>query len=169
MSVRLYHQRHYACPGRGDGHDCNGIPGDCLRTAVACVVGAAPWTLTHYAQRADWWRAMRMEARERWGQDWACLPLPDGEQLRQGMGGGWQFAPGRHRVVSCGPSPRGAFYHVCVADIVAEEGADDLRIEHVHDPHPLGMGLTAVRELLVPVAMYDPAPMSLVLTPGAAA
>lgn len=163
----MHHQRYYACPARGDGHTCDGIPGDCLRTAVACVMDCQPYTLIHYAQVVNWWDAMRREARERWGTDWACLRLDEPDQpLVQGMAGGWRFGSGRHLVVSSGPSPRGAFHHVCVAAIVADGQADGdpLRLEHEHDPHPLGQGLLSVHELLVPVSPYDPAPTLLELT-----
>lgn len=165
----MHHQRHYACPARGDGHTCDGIPGDCLRTAVACVMDAQPYTLTHYAQVVDWWGAMRREARERWGQDWACLPLrPPGSPLTQGMAGGWRFGPGRHRVIASGPSPRGPFHHVVVAELLADgqEDGDPIELRLVHDPHPLGQMLAAVHELLVPVGKYDPAPLVKELLPA---
>lgn len=165
VTAKLHHQQYIACPSRGDGHTCDGIPGDCLRACVATVVGCSPWTLTHYAQHLNWWSALRREARERWGLDWAHMPLEDDEPLRQGMRGGWRFAPGRHLVIASGPSPRGSFYHVTVAAVIVGDG---LALEHVHDPHPLGQGLRSVRGLHCPVAPYDPAPLQLALTAGGA-
>lgn len=145
----MIHQRILADPTRGDGHDADGNPGDCLRACVASLLGEPYDHVPHFAQHRSWWDYMRRWARGR-GGDFACVP-PRGHSIR------WALInpePGT-LYLGGGPSPRGPFRHVVLVDV-------DLAL--VHDPHPSGAGLLDVDEVFVYVSPYDPAPTQLLLT-----
>jgi hypothetical protein len=148
-------QRHLASIRRRDGHTIDGIPGDCLRTCVASIfdkvrLDAVPH-FAMYTPPLAWWRAMRLWARER-SLDFACVTLED-------IAEGSAIIPPDTYTIASGPSPRGPWGHVCVADSTG-------RI--VHDPHPSRAGLLAVEELIVITQPYEPAPVLRQLTVGPA-
>jgi hypothetical protein len=142
-------QRILADPARGDGHDADGNPGDCLRTAVACLLEVSYRAVPHFAQHVGWWDCMRRWARGR-GVDVACIPVVDGS-VRYGFE---DPPPASLRMLGCGPSPRGPFWHVVLVDL-------DLHL--VHDPHPSDAGLVEVAEVFVFCPPYDPPPGQLLL------
>lgn len=148
----MIRQRILADPNRGDGHDAEGNPGDCIRAAVASMLSAAYEDVPHFAQHVGWWDCMRRWARDR-GGDFACV-TPERGTIRHHVEG-----PADGLVaLGCGPSPRGQFWHAVLVD------AD---LELVHDPHPSGAGLVEVVEVLVYCQPYDPPPRQLLLA-GAA-
>lgn len=127
-----------ADPARNDGHDANGRPGDCMRTAVASLLDLDPAEVPHFAEYGDddWWDEMRTWARRR-GGEWIYLPLPIPEDWRE-----WWTARRNDfaHVLLSGDSPRGPFKHVVV-------GTPDLVT--VHDVHPSRAGLTALDGLFI--------------------
>lgn len=143
----MIRQRIVADPVRGDGHDAAGNPGDCLRTAVACLLGLSYEDVPHFAQYLGWWNHMRRWARQ-WDRDFACVIPEDGKVRhlfeREGAG----------LLLGSGPSPRGAFWHVVLVDF---------DLELVHDPHPSGAGLVEVAEVIACIPPYWPPPGQLLL------
>lgn len=133
--------RILASPRRGDGHDEQGNPGDCLRACVATVMGLRYELVPHFAQYRSWWEWLRRWARTMHGTDWACV-LPVNGSIRHALRD--PRNPTGHLVrgmyIACGPSPRGQFHHVVVVDL-------DLRL--MHDPHPSGDGIQRVDEVFV--------------------
>lgn len=118
-----------ADPARGDGHDAEGRAGDCVRTCVASIFEVADLNrVPNFADEGGEWKwflAMRLWARERdldfggASTSFPVFPVPvDGPQ--------------RYALVS-GPSPRGDFLHMVIADSVTGE--------ILHDPHPSRDGL----------------------------
>lgn len=131
-----HHQTILADPARDDGHDANGRPGDCYRTAFACLLDLHPLEVPHFAETDEWWDATQAWAKSR-GAQVIYLPLP----IPGDWAGWWaEQAPRLEHVILGGPSPRGTFGHVVV-------GRPDLTV--VHDPHPSGAGLAEVVELFV--------------------
>jgi hypothetical protein len=131
----LIRQRIIADPGRGDGHDADGQPGDCLRAAVASLAGVDYDQVPHFAGAGEsWWDDMCAWATGR-GRKFVCVPVVDGT-IRQAFAD-----PDVDRwVIGSGPSPRGPWQHVVIVDM-------DLRL--VHDPHPSDAGLLSVDEVFV--------------------
>lgn len=140
-------QRILADPDRGDGHDADGNPGDCLRACVASLLGECYEQVPHFAQHLDWWNLMRRWARER-GGDFGCF-LPQDGSIRHALQDGSEGL-----FIGSGPSPRGAFRHVVLVD-------QDLDL--IHDPHPSDAGLLEVDEVIVHCQPYEPAPSQLAL------
>ena len=125
-----------ACPERNDGHDADGNPGDCFRTAIASLLDLDPSTVPHFATHGadEWWDKTREWFAEQGGQFYYLpLPIPDDWQA-------WwdEYRDVTDFVILGGPSPRGPFQHVVV-------GTPDLLT--VHDPHPSGDGLVDVTEV----------------------
>lgn len=148
----MIRQRILADPARGDGHDADGNPGDCMRAAVASMLGEQYEDVPHFAQHVGWWDCMRRWARGR-GGDFTCV-IPEHGSIRHAMSD-----PSASLVVlGCGPSPRGPFWHTVLVDA-------DLNL--VHDPHPSGAGLVEVREVLAYCEAYDPPPGQLLLAEAA--
>lgn len=139
---------------RDDGHSGDGLPGDCLRAAVASLLDLPVESVPHFAVYVDWFWAMRRWARERDG-DFTYFPFPVPDQYAAG----WESVQtwGREHqanVLLSGPSPRGPFWHVVVGNV-------DLQV--IHDPHPSRAGLTEVRDAIVYCQPYEPAPATLAL------
>lgn len=130
-------QRFLADPARGDGYTADGMAGDCYRTALAGALGRPRDTVPHFVNMptvdAEWWWELQRWTREEYGR---CVYgwQPD-KWLEHRAAPETRYPGGRPYVVVSGPSPRGPFHHAVVADL-------DLNI--VHDPHPLGMGLTRI-------------------------
>lgn len=139
-------QRILADPTRGDGHDADGNPGDCLRACVASLLGEPYDTVPHFARHHSWWDYMRRWARAR-GGDFACL---DATNVRDSL---INTPPGM-LIIGSGPSPRGPFRHVVIVDL-------DLQL--VHDPHPSRAGLIHVDDVIAYVQTYQPPPQQLAL------
>lgn len=114
-------QRIFADPRRDDGHDTNGVPGDCLKTTIANLMGLPYEDVPHFAQHVNWWDYMRRWARSR-GKDFMCF-TPEDTQL---------YFESTDLVLGSGPSPRGNFWHACLYNA---------NLELVHDPHPSRLGL----------------------------
>lgn len=122
-----------ADPVRNDGHDANGVPGDCYRTAIACLLdAAAPTDVPHFVEAGDaWWDETQKWVRAR-GDALYYLPVPVPEDWQEW----WDYHSQRlDHVILSGPSPRGTFGHAVV-------GTPNLEV--VHDPHPSRAGLTGV-------------------------
>ena len=125
-----------ADPKRGDGHDAYGRPGDCWRTAIACLLDLDPLDVPHFGESDDWWDATLDWAEAR-GDSMVYLPLP----IPGDWAGWWEHrASITEHVILGGPSPRGTFSHVVI-------GTPDLTM--THDPHPSGAGLADVVEVFV--------------------
>lgn len=149
--IRRHRQRLLADPRRADGHTADGLPGDCLRTALACLLEVRDLdSVPHFGLYTHpcWWTAVRRwvrAGRHPYGEGWDIAYTDDPP---------WPAyldpddAPAC--VITGGPSPRGPWLHVVVAD--ARTGA------LVHDPHPSGAGLLAVEEAFVLVRLYDDPP-----------
>jgi hypothetical protein len=148
----MIQQRILADPTRGDGHDADGNPGDCMRAAVASRLGERYEDVPHFAQHVDWWDCMRRWARAR-GGDFTCV-IPEDGSIRHALDDPTASLIG----LGCGPSPRGPFWHTVLVD-------QDLNL--VHDPHPSGAGVLEVHEVLAYCEPYDPPPRQLLLTAGA--
>lgn len=124
-------QRILADPKRGDGHDSNGVPGDCWKACIASLMGIEDYdSVPHFVALEDWWGATYNYVWETTGQSlrkWRdAQHIPDGMDLFIGVG----------------PSPRGDFHHAVIVD-----RAGNL----VHDPHPSGMGILDVEEFFAPI------------------
>lgn len=127
-----------ACPKRNDGHDADGNPGDCFRTAVASLLDLDPDTVPHFATYGEdaWWDEARSWAQSR-GGDFIYLPVPIPEDWREW----WDDMRDRlDHVILDGPSPRGPFNHVVI-------GTTDLVT--VHDPHPSRAGLSSIDGMFI--------------------
>lgn len=155
--TRYEHQRITADPARGDGHNTAGIPGDCLKTAVAGMLGLMYEDVPHFALYRSWWDTMRRYAR-RLGGDFACFIPVDGS-MRDLYRSDIDVDATGDMFLASGPSPRGPFWHTVIVDV-------DLNL--VHDPHPSGAGVLDVREVFAWVAPYDPPPTQHALTTGKA-
>lgn len=119
----------------------HGIPGDCLRAAVASLTGLTYHQVPHFALYPQWWwDLMRVWARGL-GFDFACLRPVDG-QIRTLVTNPADL----DYLLAFGPSPRGPFWHTVIVD-------PDLRT--VHDPHPSRAGLLGVEEAVVITDVYD--------------
>jgi hypothetical protein len=130
-------QRHTASLRRRDGHTIDGIPGDCFRTALACLLGRDRDEVPHFALYLNWWEEIRRWMYANDGRDLYYVDAAEPEH--------WDLIP--HRVSARdlllvgGPSPRGSFGHVCV-------GYRDGSL--LWDPHPSRDGLVKVTEFFVP-------------------
>lgn len=153
VSVRFTRQTVVADPTRGDGHDQDGIPGDCLRAAVASLLDLPLHEVPHFALYRSWWDTMRRWVRDTYGLDFACLAPVNGTVRPYLLGGDDPEWSGL--LIGNGPSPRGPFWHVSIVD------AD---LELVHDPHPSDMGLREVVEVFALTQPYWPPPAQLALT-----
>jgi len=139
--MRELTQLHTQGAGRTDGHDENGVPGDCFRTALASLLGCdRPDDVPHFAAlpQAEWWGAVR-DWLQRRGLDLVYVEIDQRAAVLDLWG------PQGGLVLVGGPSPRGAFGHVVV-------GRWDGSI--TWDPHPSRDGLAGVTELFVPVLPY---------------
>lgn len=130
--------------GRRDGADHAGTPGDCLRTAVACLLELPYDQVPHFALHGRaWWDHLRRWARGR-GVDFACL-APVAGTVRP-----FVDDPAGLLVLAVGPSPRSRrARHAVLTDV-------DLRM--VWDPHPSRAGVPSVDEVYVATAPYWPPP-----------
>lgn len=135
-------QRITACPRRGDGADPAGVPGDCLRAAVASLLELPYDQVPHFALHGPgWWDHLRRWARSR-GADFARVPP---HAIRHNVTGDPDAL-----LIARGPSLRGARGgHVVIAD---------LNLRTVWDPHPSRAGLLSVDEVFVVAAPYWPEP-----------
>jgi len=143
---------------RPDGHNAEGIPGDCFRTAVASMLDLAIEDVPHFMVFADWWGAARRWARER-GGDFAYLPIPVPEYGEEAWAvmQDWTRDHPDAKVILSGPSPRGPFWHAVVGDT---------HLETHHDPHPSRAGLLEVGEVTYYCQPYWPPPYIRELMPA---
>lgn len=146
-------QRFLACPRRNDGHTADGMPGDCYRTALAGALGLPRDAVPHFVAitelRSEWWWEVQRWTAAQYGRNlygWA----PDVWRQHRADDTATLYPGDRHYLVASGPSPRGHFHHSIVVD---------LDLEPVHDPHPLGMGLSRIDlvEVLLPMDWTPPA------------
>lgn len=132
-------QRWLADPARGDGSASDGTPGDCFRTSFAGALGLPRDSVPHFVGMSErgavWWWEL-----QRWGVETFGCNIYNWTPKAWERNGRPGYPGGRGFVVLGGPSPRGAFAHAVV-------GNHDLDV--VHDPHPLGVGLTAVDTVFV--------------------
>lgn len=131
-----------ADPSRNDGHNSEGVPGDCFRTAVACLIDKEPTSVPHFVEHGDsWWiDTQKWLSAKGWLIIYLPLPLEEDNWWLEEL-------DSLEYVILGGPSPRGPFNHVVI-------GRPDLSM--VHDPHPSQDGLLSVTEifLLVPTKYY---------------
>lgn len=145
-------QRYTASLRRRDGHTIDGIPGDCFRTALACLLDLHPEDVPHFGLRLSWWEETRRWLLAAEGLDLAYVPAD--EALPRVLVDLDPETP----VMVGGPSPRGAFGHVCV-------GLIDGTV--LWDPHPSRAGLASVDEFFVLVEPYGHLPGRLMLEAAA--
>lgn len=133
-------QAHLAHPHRPEGATIDGTAGDCLRTAFAGALGLDRDTVPHFVglTEAGWWWELQRWMREHVDRNVYLWTTDVWREYR--AAGNAPTYPGRPYVVVDGPSPRGTFNHAVVADL-------DLNV--VHDPHPLGVGITDVQYVWV--------------------
>jgi hypothetical protein len=125
-------------------------PGDCWRTALACLLEVARDDVPHFIDLYDggvgaegeeieqhpegprWWReSVRWVQQQRPGWTIAAWDWTAGEPWSAFYGEGADGAP--DRVILTAPSPRGAWNHTVLVD--AQTG------ELEHDPYPGGQGV----------------------------
>lgn len=142
---------------RADGHDANGVPGDCFRACLAMLTGAALNETPHAVLYLSWFDVARRFVRDvnEGASDLLHFEWDGSTDL---------YGDGIHRpVIAVGKSPRGTFYHCAIADSVTGEVW--------HDPHPSRAGLVSIEgvDAIVPLSDTNPplAPM-LALPRGAA-
>lgn len=129
---RFIDQRIFACPQRRDGHNAQGVFGDCLKTSVVNLhQGQYDYDeVPHFVQYVDWWGAMRRWARrEGFDFNWR---LPDKDNA-------FFYSNPGDLLIASGPSPRGKFWHCVLVN-----GSLDL----VHDPHPSRAGILHIEDLI---------------------
>lgn len=124
-------QRIFADPNRGDGHDANGVPGDCWKACVASLLDVEDYdSVPHFVALEHWWAETYKYVHETTGQSlrkWRTHSIiPEGLDL----------------LIGVGPSPRGDFHHAVIVDRVGAL---------VHDPHPSRMGILEVEEFFAPI------------------
>lgn len=120
-----------ADPARGDGHDANGVPGDCWKACIATLLGIQDYdSVPHFVTFEDWW-----------GETVRYVWANTGQSLRK-----WRdprnIPEGIELFIGTGPSPRGAFQHAVIVD---REGC------LVHDPHPSRLGVLEVQDFFAPL------------------
>lgn len=183
----LHTQRHLADPERGDGHDADGIAGDCARAAIATILGCG-WAkvphAAHYPPGYDsdidplvadhgglFHRRLRRWLRAERGLDvgwWDWAPASrvrarprfykSDEWSSRSPWSGW--------VLASGPSPRGPFDHLVVAAYhwrPSHRGGGRLvpELTIAHDPHPSRVGLASATSIGLLLDPYDPPPPAL--------
>lgn len=170
----LWQQRHLADPDRGDGHDTDGVAGDCARAVWATLAGDQLDDVPHFADYPDGYdpdtdplvdehgglyaRRIRRWALARFGQDVAWYDWTDHLGGRPRI----HTAHGHPWTGWCavsGDSPRGPFAHLVVGlytwHPTGRPGRLAPTVEIVHDPHPSGAGLARITqvEVLVPAGI----------------
>lgn len=125
-------QRILADPQRRDGHDANGVPGDCWKACIASLLDIEDYdSVPHFVALEDWW-----------GETYRFVWKTTGQSLRK-----WrdtQYMPDSIDIfIGVGPSPRGDFHHAVIVD-----RAGNL----IHDPHPSNMGVLNVEDFFAPIA-----------------
>ena len=134
-----------ADPERGDGHNAEGIAGNCYQAALASVLELPLEQVPHFAQDGERWQ----ETSSAWlsaqgvirsfyvDEHLTRLTYP----LRVEPGTDFWGTPVESLVgaLGAGPSPRGPWRHVVVLD--PETG------DMLHDPHPSGAGVLEVDEV----------------------
>lgn len=139
-------QRITADPDRGDGANRAGVPGDCLRAAVATLLEHPYEQVPHFALYGPtWWDQLRRWARTA-GGDFAVVPVVAGS-VRYALAGDGL-------VLARGPSPR-TRGHVVVATV---------DLVTLWDPHPSDAGLLDIDEVYVYVPPYWPPPEQRAIT-----
>lgn len=122
-------QRIFCAPNRNDGHNAEGIPGDCMKTTVANLMGLAYEDVPHFVMYLNWWDHAR-----RWVRSFDCDFICVTPEVAKG------FLEPTDLFLGSGPSPRGDFWHSALYDG---------NLEMVHDPHPLRAGLLSLEECIV--------------------
>jgi hypothetical protein len=110
-------------------------PGDCLRAAVASLVGVPAADVPHFVTSPHWWRDMRTWAKETLGKDFTKF---------RPVSGTVRHLVDTDVVIGIGPSPRGPWGHAVLV-------TPDLSL--VHDPHP---DRTGVESVIYVLALTDP-------------
>lgn len=146
-------------PPAGRTHNAYGIPGDCWRTAIACLLGLETDEVPHFLMWDDepddplaerfghrWWReSRRFVRRHSLSLDLAAWPADVWTKWTNTDDPG--IDPPTY-VIATGPTVRGTNH--CVI-------ADARTLELVHDPRPGGDGLVEVDEVCAIIGPYDPA------------
>lgn len=135
-AVTPAYQTIFACPKRNDGHDANGVPGNCFQAAVATLLDLPLSEVPHFVEDENWYELSRSFVFKKTGLGFAYFTAEFPVYHHP------QSAP--KYVLVDGKSPRGDFHHVVVADALTGE--------IVHDPHPSGAGLLSVEGCY---AMYE--------------
>ncbi len=144
-------QRILASDERNDGHNDQGILGDCLRACIAGMLQIPYEAVPHFTVYRNWYEVMRLWARQFDG-DFGCFEPQPGRGIRHCFDDGW----GPNVLIASGRSPRGPWLHSVLVD---------RRMRIVHDPHPSGDGLAGrIQDVITWCAPYQPAPYLLQLT-----
>ena len=123
-------QTIFADPARGDGHDANGVPGNCFQACVASILELPLEEVPHFATFDDWLGETRRFVSEHSGGDLVVRVYAPEFPM---------FTTPGHFVIGAGPSPRGNFWHGVVLN--ADTG------EMAHDPHPSRAGLVETKQV----------------------
>jgi len=144
-----HHQLVLADPARADGHDATGEPGDCWRTAVACLLGLHPADVPNIVRYHSNMDELRFWLEDYAGLDYGVTPGPEFVLEHPDL-----YPPGQ-LFIATGQSPRGDWLHCAIVDAA---------LELVHDPHPSGAGILDVREVeLITGRLLWPRPTRLAL------
>lgn len=130
-------QRILRDPARNDGHDVNGVVGDCLKTCVVNMLRYYDYDeVPHFAHYKDWWAAMRRWARsEGFDFGFGCPPYSVLKHFTSA-----------DLLIASGPSPRGDYWHAILVDG---------NLEMVHDPHPSRTGILSVEDLIFTIPKME--------------
>ena len=124
--MKFHDQRVLADPARGDGHNADGVPGDCWKACVASLLGIEDYdSVPHFVTFDDWWGETRRYVWEQTGTSllkWRDLSL---------------IPAGINLLIGVGPSPGGEFYHAVLVDCSGQL---------IHDPHPARRGVLWLEE-----------------------
>lgn len=134
-----------ADPERGDGHNAEGIAGNCYQAALASVLELPLEQVPHFAQDGERWQ----ETSSAWLSAQGVIRSFYVDEHLTRLTYPLYVEPGTDfwgtpadsiiGVLGAGPSPRGPFRHVVVLD--PETG------DMLHDPHPSGAGVLEVDEV----------------------
>lgn len=153
-----------ADPARSDGHDADGVAGNCYQAALASALELPLEEVPHFSNMEGdlWWTestrwlAERGLVRGMYADDSEYYPpvaecqFPLFVEPRTKLWPGAEHEAIVDRVVAAfgsGPSPRGPFRHIVVLD--PETG------EMSHDPHPSRAGLLAMDEIEILFALHE--------------
>lgn len=128
QKLRPVDQLILADPDRGDGHNTEGVPGDCWRACIATILRLHPNQVPHFIHQypATWWDESRIFVEDR--HPGFELVYRDRPEFPEGLNHNYLTT----NMIGMGPSPRGDFLHSVIFN----------NHRMIHDPHPSRAGIT---------------------------